>query len=75
MMDDRKDLWQGEVEKYNIAWTTLSDLKGIRKSEIARDYNVNGIPASFLINPEGRIVDRDLRGDEVLSMLKSYLRQ
>lgn len=75
MMDDRKDLWQGEVEKHDITWTTLSDLKGIRASEIAREYNVSGIPASFVISPEGRIVDRDLRGDEVLSKLESYAEQ
>ena len=72
MMDDQKELWQGEVEKLGISWQTLSDLKGIRASEIAKAYNVSGIPASFVISPNGKIIHRDLRGEQVLDTLSRY---
>ena len=72
MMDDRKDLWQGEVDKLGITWQTLSDLKGIRASEIAKAYNVSGIPASFVISPDGKIIHRDLRGEQVFDTLSRY---
>ena len=74
MMDDKRDRWVSDVEKYNIEWLNLSDLKGIRNSEIAKDYNVSAIPASFVINPDGIIIDRDLRGERILSTLKEYLK-
>ena len=72
MMDDKRERWVSDVEKYNIEWLNLSDLKGIRNSEIAKDYNVSAIPASFVINPDGIIIDRDLRGERILSTLKEY---
>lgn len=75
MMDDKQSLWEGEVKKYDIPWLTLSDLKGIRKSEIAKAYNVSGIPASFVINPDGKIVGRDLRGDEVMKTLSRLVKR
>lgn len=74
MMDDKRERWVSDVEKYNIEWLNLSDLKGIRNSEIAKNYNVSAIPASFVINPDGIIIDRDLRGERILSTLKGYLK-
>ena len=74
MMDDKRERWVSDVEKYNIEWLNLSDLKGIRNSEIAKDYNVSAIPASFVINPDGIIIDRDLRGERILSTLKEYFK-
>ena len=60
------------VDKLGITWQTLSDLKGIRASEIAKAYNVSGIPASFVISPDGKIIHRDLRGEQVLDTLSRY---
>lgn len=72
MMDDKRALWESEVKEHNITWLTLSDLEGIRKSKIAKDYNVRGIPASFVIDPNGIIIERDLRGEEVYKKLRKY---
>ena len=74
MMDEKKERWVNDVEKFNITWLNLSDLKGIRNSQIAKDYNVSAIPASFVINPDGIIIDRDLRGERILSTLKKYVK-
>ena len=71
MMDDRKEAWLHEIKEYNIEWYCLSDLKGMKNSPLAKAYNLGGIPDSFVVDPEGRIVCRDLRGDEVLETLST----
>ncbi len=73
MMDDKKEAWLNETKKFNIEWLTLSDLKGMKKSPITEAYNLNGVPASFLVSPEGKILARDLRGDEVLSTIQRFV--
>ena len=73
MMDDKKEAWLNEIKKFNIEWLTLSDLKGMKKSPITKAYNLNGVPASFLVSPEGKILARDLRGDEVLSTIQRFV--
>lgn len=45
-------------------WKHVSDLK-FWQSKAAETYNVKGIPASFLIDPEGKIVGLNLRGEEL----------
>ena len=42
-------------------WIHISDLKGWN-SELATTYGVSALPTSFLINPEGRIIAKNLRG-------------
>ena len=71
MMDNRKEAWLHEIKEYNIEWYCLSDLKGMKNSPLAKAYNLGGIPDSFVVDPEGRIVCRDLRGDEVLETLST----
>ena len=63
MMDDRKEAWLHEIKEYNIEWYCLSDLKGMKNSPLTKAYNLGGIPDSFVVDPEGRIVCRDLRGE------------
>lgn len=69
MMDDNKEAWLHEIEAFQIEWLCLSDLKGMKNSPMRKAYNLGGIPDSFVVDPEGRIVCRDLRGDEVLEKL------
>ena len=73
MMDDKKEHWEKDVKKFQIPWLSLSELKGVKRSEIARKYNISGVPVSFLINPDGEIIEKNLRGDNVLKTLKKYV--
>ncbi|WP_199118978.1 peroxiredoxin [Pedobacter sp. ASV28] len=47
----------------------LSDLKGW-ENEVAKSYGIRGIPASFLIDPSGKIIAKDLRGKELTRKLE-----
>lgn len=60
--DSDKDAWVKAIKELDMPWIHLSDLKGWQTvaSEV---YNIRSIPASLLIDPQGVIVARDLRGD------------
>lgn len=60
-LDRKKEDWVKAIEKDNLTWTQVSDLSYFN-SEAAKDYSVNAIPATVLIDKEGRIIARNLRG-------------
>ena len=66
----QKEAWIKAIEQDKLGWSQVSDLKGW-DCEAAKLYGVRGIPANFLIDPEGNIVAKDLRGEELLSKLNS----
>ena len=59
--DVDKDDWKNAIKTWDMPWVHLSDLKGW-DSEAGQVYGIHGIPDNILINPEGNIVARDLRG-------------
>jgi peroxiredoxin len=70
-LDNGKPAWEQAVKKDQLPWTQVSDLKGW-DSAPAKLYNINGIPANFLINPKGIVVATNLRGtalEDKLSMI------
>ncbi len=61
-LDRKKDRWLQAIEADGLTWTQVSDLKGWR-NEVAQLYGVRSIPYTVLIDQEGRIIARRLRGD------------
>ena len=72
-LDDKADRWKNAVEQLGMTWIQLSDLKSW-SCEGAQLYAVRGIPATVLINQEGTIVARDLRGDALDAKLEELLK-
>ncbi len=72
-LDEDKAAWQAAVIKDNLTWTHVSDLKGWN-STVAAQYGVQSIPANFLLNTEGRIIAKDLRGGDLVSKLNEVLK-
>ena len=60
--DNDKEAWVKAIADLDMPWHHLSDLQGWQ-SKAAEVYGIRSIPSSLLINPEGIIVARDLRGD------------
>ncbi|PWG78159.1 TlpA disulfide reductase family protein [Pararcticibacter amylolyticus] len=58
----QKEAWIKAIETDQLAWTQVSDLKGWNNGA-AKMYGVRGIPANFLIDPAGKIIARNLRGE------------
>jgi peroxiredoxin len=63
-VDKDKKNWKNAVEADSINWITVSDLKG-HDGEAVLTYGVNGIPANYLIDKNGIILAKDLRGDDL----------
>lgn len=70
--DDNIKSWEKASEKDSISWTSVIDKNG-SYSKMSALYNVRAIPASFLINPEGIIIAKNLRGKELEDRLKLEL--
>ncbi|MFV0365313.1 MAG: redoxin domain-containing protein [Mangrovibacterium sp.] len=71
-LDKDKAKWEEAIEKDGLPWTHVSDLK-FWQSEAAALYGVKSIPASFLIDPNGVIVAKNLRGAELEKKLAELL--
>ena len=64
--------WLKAIHDDHLTWTQVSDLKGF-KNEAAQLYSVHAIPQNFLVGPDGKIVGKDLRGDDLINKLKELL--
>ena len=71
--DREKEPWVKAIVEWDMPWVHLSDLK-YWQTAAAEVYGVNSIPDNILINPEGRIVARGLRGTELDAFLSSVLK-
>jgi peroxiredoxin len=72
-LDAGKSQWVDAINKDGMPWIHVSDLKGW-KNEVAILYGVNSVPQNFLIDPNGVIVARDLRGDDLITKLSAYIK-
>jgi peroxiredoxin len=61
-LDDKSDKWTAAIERHALGWHHVSSLQGW-KCPVAALYNVTGIPKTFLLDTEGRIIAIDLRGE------------
>jgi peroxiredoxin len=59
-----KAKWIKAIHDDKLTWLQLCDLKGW-ENEVARLYNIQGIPQNYLIDPEGKIIAKNLRGAEL----------
>ncbi|MBA2613632.1 MAG: AhpC/TSA family protein [Bacteroidetes bacterium] len=69
--DSNKDAWLAAIQKDNLTWPHVSDLKGWG-NEAGKIYNISSIPQNLLLDKEGKIVAKNLRGpalDEKLAEL------
>ena len=73
-LDDEstKRAWLNAIKVDGLPWTQVSELKGF-KSEAAKVYGVSAIPSNFLINPQGKIVARNLRGKDLDKILTEII--
>jgi peroxiredoxin len=72
-LDNQKDKWVQAIQQDRLTWNNhVSDLKGWQ-SEAARTYGVKGIPATFLLGKDGKILATNLRGQDLEDKLVELL--
>jgi len=68
-LDRSKEDWVQAIQEDGLVWTQVSDLKYF-DSQAAHDYNISGIPFSILLDPNGVIIAKNLRGPQLEKKLK-----
>jgi len=63
-LDSKKDAWLKAIAADGLSWTHVSELQGWSNTA-ATAYGVKSVPASFLLDPEGKVVGKDLRGEQL----------
>ena len=71
-LDNNKKAWVGAINKMELPWHHISDLKGWQ-CEGAAVYGINAIPATILFGPDGKVVAAGLRAHELAAKLAELL--
>ncbi|SEQ05205.1 TlpA disulfide reductase family protein [Flavobacterium urocaniciphilum] len=72
-LDDNIDSWKKAIEKDKLTWTHVSNLKKW-EDPIAKMYQVEEIPATFLLDAQGIIIAKNLHGDELKAKIAELLK-
>lgn len=73
-LDDNKENWLKAIQKDGLNWEQVSDLKG-RNNKAALLYRINAIPKNILIDRNGVVVGRNLRGEDLNKKLIEIMSQ
>ncbi len=72
-LDESQKGWEMAVEKDGLPWIHVSDLKGWKNS-VAAMYGISAVPQSILIDPQGVVIAKNLRGEELTEKLKALVK-
>ncbi len=67
----KTDAWLAAVEKDGLIWTNVVDWQPANK--VVNLYGVYGVPRKFLIDPQGMIIDKDIKGKDLDARLEKIL--
>ena len=68
----QKERWIKAIHDDGLTWNHVSDLK-FWNNAVAVQYGINDIPQNLLIDPQGKIIAKNLRGEELEKKLKEFL--
>jgi len=69
----KKQAWLDAIHKDNLAWTHVSDLK-FWDNAVAKQYGIRAIPQNLLIDQDGRIIAKNIRGEELTEKLAEIMK-
>jgi hypothetical protein len=70
---EKREAWIKAIHKDNLTWQHVSSLK-YWNDPVAKLYSVRSIPQNFLIDPRGKIIAANLRGEELFQELEKLLK-
>ena len=71
-LDDKKELWLAALKKDNRIWTNVSTLESF-KTPAAFDYAVTALPDNYLIDSNGKILAKNIHGEELTTLIEQLL--
>lgn len=72
-LDQAKPAWLSAIHMDGLTWTHVSDLKGWG-NQVAALFHVESIPQNLLIDPKGKIIAKNLRGEALDSKLEEIFK-
>lgn len=69
----RDTLWKKYIAKEGMTWINVWGYEG-EESKVTEAYGIEFIPSNFLISPEGKIVAKGLRGEDVKKVLAEHIK-
>ena len=72
-LDKEKEGWVKAIADDQLTWSHVSDLK-FWDSKVVPLYGIEGIPFNVLLDPEGKVIAKDLRGSELHAKLNEVLK-
>jgi len=70
-VDTDREAWLTAIEDDNLTWTNVGDMEG--SIAAVNSYNISRIPYNYLIDKEGNIITKDLKGPAILNTLSKIL--
>lgn len=67
-----RDSWLKAIKDDELTWTQVSDLK-FWNNAVAKEYGIRAIPRNFLLDPTGKIIAANIRGEELHTTLEEFL--
>jgi thiol-disulfide isomerase/thioredoxin len=71
-LDDNQEKWMNAIKADGLIWNHASDLKGW-DNQAAKMFGVDAIPFTILLDKEGKIIDKGLRGKELEAKVQAAL--
>lgn len=68
-----KEKWMKAIHDDQLTWTQVSDLK-FWDNAVAKQYGIRAIPQNFLLDPEGKIIAKNIRGEELEKKLAEVMK-
>ncbi|WP_217603942.1 TlpA disulfide reductase family protein [Chitinophaga sp. GbtcB8] len=72
-LDQKKDAWLKAIQSDGLAWNHVSDLK-FWDSAVVPLFGINAIPTNFLLDPQGKVIAANLRGDALEQKLQEVVK-
>jgi len=69
----KKQSWLDAIHKDGLTWTHVSDLK-FWNNAVAKQYGIRAIPQNLLIDPSGKIIAKNIRGEELEKKLEEVIK-
>lgn len=70
-LDSDLGAWKKAIEKDGLVWHNASDLKAGKLSPVAQKYGIDGLPAVWIIDPNGKIIAEGLQGEAIDKTLEA----
>ncbi len=71
-LDKEAKAWKDAIAKDHLNWAQVSNLKHWDEP-IAKQYNVEAIPATFILDASGKVIAKDLRGADLRNKITELL--